>query len=76
MKRDSTYLECLRLAVIEKTVSITFFQRRLYIGYIRAGEIIEQMEKDGFIEKETKKGYTYKVLLTEEEYSKKYGKLH
>lgn len=76
LKRDSTYWECLRFAVIEKTVSITFFQRRLYIGYIRAGEIIEQMEKDGFIEKETEKGYTYKVLLTEEEYSKKYGKLH
>ena len=73
--RDSTYWECLRFAVIEKTVSISFFQRRLYIGYIRAGEIIGQMAQDGFIKKKTG-SHTWDVLLTESEYKKRYGELH
>jgi S-DNA-T family DNA segregation ATPase FtsK/SpoIIIE len=43
------YKKALRFVVEENVASISFLQRRLSIGYFRAGELIEQMEEDGYI---------------------------
>jgi len=46
---DELYDQALRIAVETRTISTSFLQRKLKIGYNRAARIIEQMEEHGII---------------------------
>lgn len=46
---DSAWLDCLRIAATEGSISTSWLQRRLKIGYNRAGRIIDRMESEGLV---------------------------
>ncbi|HBU49127.1 MAG TPA: hypothetical protein DEB46_12535 [Myxococcales bacterium] len=46
---DSQWMECLRIAAQEGSISTSWLQRRLKIGYNRAGRIIDRMEQEGLV---------------------------
>jgi S-DNA-T family DNA segregation ATPase FtsK/SpoIIIE len=46
---DSLWLDCLRIAAAEGHVSTSWLQRRLSIGYTRAGRIVDRMEREGLV---------------------------
>lgn len=46
---DDLYDEALELVIQEQTASISFLQRKLKIGYARAGRLIDEMEENGII---------------------------
>jgi DNA segregation ATPase FtsK/SpoIIIE, S-DNA-T family len=46
---DSLWLDCLRIAASEGHISTSWLQRRLSIGYTRAGRIIDRMEREGLV---------------------------
>ncbi len=50
---DPLAADAIELVVKEQQASVSFFQRRLGIGYGRAARIIEAMEKDGIIGPQT-----------------------
>lgn len=69
---DELFLDALWTGVNAKTISIASLQRRFRIGYARAGGLIDDMEKMGFITPfEGAKARS--VLLTREEYIAKFG---
>ena len=47
---DCLLIEALKSAVQEGSVSITMLQRRLNIGFSRAGRLVDLLKKHGFIE--------------------------
>jgi S-DNA-T family DNA segregation ATPase FtsK/SpoIIIE len=46
---DPLWMDCLRIATNEGQVSTSWLQRRLSIGYTRAGRIIDRMESEGLV---------------------------
>lgn len=46
---DDLYDEAVNLVVQEQTASISFLQRKLKIGYARAGRLIDEMEENGVV---------------------------
>jgi len=46
---DPMYDEAARLVVRERMASISFLQRRLEIGFSRAGKLIDLMQRDGIV---------------------------
>ncbi len=69
---DILYKKALSLAVTSGSISISQIQRRYAVGYPKAGRIIDKMERDGFIS--TNDGSKVrKVLLTREEYERRFG---
>jgi S-DNA-T family DNA segregation ATPase FtsK/SpoIIIE len=46
---DPMYAEAARLVVRERMASISFLQRRLEIGFSRAGKLIDMMQRDGIV---------------------------
>lgn len=46
---DELYDEAIELIIREQTASISFLQRKLKIGYARAGRLIDEMEENGII---------------------------
>jgi S-DNA-T family DNA segregation ATPase FtsK/SpoIIIE len=46
---DPMYDEAARLVVRERMASISFLQRRLEIGFSRAGKLIDMMQRDGIV---------------------------
>ena len=69
---EDLYKTALSFVVEEGNASITGLQRKFHIGFNKAGAIIEQMEKDGFIE-QFSGAKTRKVLLTKEKFKERYG---
>lgn len=47
--KDDLYQRAIDIAVHKGTISISFLQRRLKIGYNKAAEIVEQMEEEGIV---------------------------
>jgi S-DNA-T family DNA segregation ATPase FtsK/SpoIIIE len=54
--RDELYEEAKKIILTEKKTSISYLQRRLQIGYNRAANIIEQLERSGFLSAPNAKG--------------------
>jgi len=54
--KDTLYKEAVKLVISEKKPSISYVQRSFKIGYNRAANIIEQMEKDGIVSEANHKG--------------------
>ena len=48
-EEDELFGEALRLVVEAGTASVSLLQRRLRIGYARAGRLIDQLEAKGFV---------------------------
>ena len=46
---DPMYDQAVRLVVRERMASISFLQRRLEIGFSRAGKLIDMMQRDGIV---------------------------
>lgn len=46
---DKIYLEALKLITNEKEVSCVFLQLKLSIGYELAYDILDKMEKEGYV---------------------------
>lgn len=71
-EEDEFFLKALWLAVNSGNVSISQLQRRYRIGYGRAGNIVDAMERLGYISgNEGSKART--VYLTREQFEEKYG---
>ena len=66
---DEMYKKALGFVIEENVASISFLQRRLSIGYFRAGELIEKMEEDGYIGPFTGE-ISRVVYITKEQYEK------
>lgn len=49
MTDDDYYNQALKIVMTEKKCSISYIQRRLRIGYNKAANIIEQMERNGIL---------------------------
>jgi S-DNA-T family DNA segregation ATPase FtsK/SpoIIIE len=71
-ERDELFKEAARLIVREQQGSTSLIQRKMNLGYNRAGRIINKMEKMGYIS-----GYEgakpRKMLITKEEFERLYG---
>lgn len=63
---DPLYDEAVRLAVKERTVSISSLQRRMGVGFSRAGKLIDLMERDGMLGPQ--KGSKPREVLVAEDY--------
>lgn len=69
---EPIYIEVLRRVVETRQVSISMVQRYFCTGYNKAGEIVEWMEKMGYVSSaENRK--SREVFITKEEFESKYG---
>ncbi|NTU53117.1 MAG: DNA translocase FtsK [Chlorobiaceae bacterium] len=48
-KRDSMFEEAARLVVIHQQASVSLLQRRLRLGFSRAGRVMDQLEQNGIV---------------------------
>jgi len=48
-EKDELYLKAIEIIKLEKKATTSFLQRKLQIGYNRAANIIEMMEKEGIV---------------------------
>lgn len=71
---DEKFVDALRLAIENSKISIALIQRRLNVGFNRAGKIIEQMQSFGYIS-EPRGTNPREVYITIEEFEEKYGEL-
>ena len=60
-KRDELFDEAVEIISKQKTCSPAILQRRLGVGYVRAGRILEQMENAGIVGPES--GTNREVLM-------------
>lgn len=72
---EQKYLEALKIAVNEEEIGCVLLQRKLSIGYELAYDILEQMEKDGFVSALNKETFKRKVLISKEEYEKLFSEV-
>ena len=72
---EKKYLEALKIAVNEEEIGCVLLQRKLSIGYELAYDILEQMEKDGFVSALNKETFKRKVLISKEEYEKLFSEV-
>lgn len=72
---DEKYIKALGMVVKLGTASISLIQRKCSVGYNHAGKIVEWMELMGYISPFDGTSKPRTVLLTQEEYESKYGKL-
>lgn len=70
--RDSLFAEALKYVIEAKSASIAMIQRRFGVGYARAGKIVDEMEKMGFIS-----GFegskARQILISMDDYNERYG---
>lgn len=70
---EEKYLrDAMRIAITQGTVSISILQRRLGIGYSRAGKIIDELESRGYIS-EVNDEHKREILMTKDEFEKVFG---
>jgi S-DNA-T family DNA segregation ATPase FtsK/SpoIIIE len=69
---ERAYIDALRFVVQNNCASVFTFQRRLGLAYDEAKEMIEWMEKEGYVSACEGKN-PRKVLLSREEFEEKFG---
>ena len=69
---DELYKKALILVINEKKVSMSLLQRKLSIGYNKAGRLIDKMEEDGYITNFEGKN-ARKVLITQAQYDERFN---
>ena len=70
---DPLYIKALAVVIKEDAASLCLVQRKCRVGYNHAAKIIEWMESEGYITPSIGRGR--KVLITKEQFIKKYGPL-
>ena len=70
---DDYFEDALRLVIESGSASGSFIQRRLGIGYNRAGRIMDQMEREGFIAPSDGSNKPRAVLITMEEFERRFN---
>ena len=70
-EREGVYKAALGLVVKGQKVSISLLQRKLSIGYLYAGRLLERMEKDGYIGS-FEGSMDRKIFITQAQYDEKY----
>ena len=65
---DPMYDQAARLVVRERMASISFLQRRLEIGFSRAGKLIDMMQRDGIVGPPTGGARSREVLVPPDYY--------
>ncbi len=66
-KLDPLFAEAARLVVRSQQGSISMLQRKMEIGFARAGRIMDQLEKAEIVGPQTKKSKSRQVLIQDEE---------
>ena len=66
-KDCKTYLKGLQIAVESGAVSIVMLQRKLTVGYVKGGEILDWMIENGYV-KDDANSYLKTTLITEEQF--------
>jgi len=69
--QDPLFIDALREVVRAQSASTSMLQRKLRIGFARAGSIIDEMTEKGFISA-FEGNRTRKVLMTYDEFVEKY----
>ena len=70
---EEKYLrDAMRIAMTQGTVSISILQRRLCVGYPRAGKIIDELESRGYISGVNDE-HKREILMTKDEFEKVFG---
>ena len=69
---DKIFVDALRLAIESGQISISMVQRRFSVGYARAGKLIDEMEKMGFVSP-FEGSKPRKVLITMDEFNQRFG---
>ena len=72
--QDELWLEALRICIKSNSASISMLQRKLSVGYFRAGRLIEWLEENGYISA-FDGAKARRLLITKEEFEEKFGKL-
>ncbi len=70
---DDFFTDALRLVIENGSASGSFIQRRLGIGYNRAGRIIDQMEREKFIAPSDGSNKPRAVYITMEEFERRFN---
>jgi S-DNA-T family DNA segregation ATPase FtsK/SpoIIIE len=65
---DPMYEQAARLVVRERMASISFLQRRLEIGFSRAGKLIDMMQRDGIVGPPAGGSKSREILLSPDYY--------
>ena len=65
-KMGKTYLKGLKIAVETGAISIVILQRKLEVGYVIGGQILDWMIEKGYVRDD--KGYLKTTLMTQEEF--------
>ena len=65
-EKDSLYDDAVRVVINHQQGSVSLLQRRLRIGYARAGRLIDQLERDGIVGPHT--GSKAREVLQDEDY--------
>jgi S-DNA-T family DNA segregation ATPase FtsK/SpoIIIE len=65
-RRDELFEEAKALVMQHERASTSFLQRRLRIGYPRAGRLIDRLEEEGIVGPEESGGRSREVLVREE----------
>ena len=68
---DELYKKALQIVIDEQMASMSLLQRKLSIGYNKAGMMIERMEEEHYIE-EFKGGASRKVLITQAQFDERF----
>ena len=69
---NELYKKALQIVIDEQMASMSLLQRKLSIGYNKAGMLIERMEEENYIE-EFKGGASRKVLITQAQFDKRFN---
>jgi S-DNA-T family DNA segregation ATPase FtsK/SpoIIIE len=70
---DELLGQAIELARGRKSISTSFLQRRLHIGYPRAARLIDLMEEQGIVGPAESAGRSRKVLIDEYDYQEENG---
>lgn len=74
ISEDKLFIDALRYVITAGSASISMLQRRFSVGYSKAGSLVDQMDRMGYISP-FDGARARQVLITKEQFEEKYGAL-